>query len=176
MSALQIRAAVAADIPFITDIYAREVREGTATFELTPPDVTEMGRRFAGLTESGFPYLVATRAGALAGYAYAASYRPRPAYRYTVENSIYLAPAFQRQGVGSALLGELIAQSAARGYRQMIAVIGDSANHGSIRLHARAGFNMIGTLPDVGYKFGRWLDSVLMQRPLGEGSTSLPAS
>jgi phosphinothricin acetyltransferase len=174
MSAVEIRPATPADISAITDIYAREVREGTATFELTPPDETEMMRRFSALLDNGFPYLVANRAGEIAGYAYAGPYRPRPAYRFTAENSVYLASAYQRQGIGLMLLTELIAQSAARGCRQMVAVIGDSANHGSIRLHTRAGFAMIGTLPDVGYKFGRWLDSVLMRRALGEGSTTTP--
>jgi phosphinothricin acetyltransferase len=172
MSVVEIRPATPADIPAITNIYAREVREGTATFELTPPDEAEMMRRFSALLDNGFPYLVATRGGEVAGYAYAGPYRPRPAYRFTVENSVYLASTSQRQGIGLTLLTELIAQSAARGYRQMVAVIGDSANQGSIRLHTRAGFAMIGTLPDVGYKFGRWLDSVLMQRALGDGAVS----
>lgn len=174
MSDVTIRPATLADIPAITDIYAVEVREGTATFELTPPSAAEMARRFSDIAGKNFPYLVAEREGCIAGYAYAALYRTRPAYRFTVENSIYLAPTYQRQGIGSALLAGLIAQSEKSGFRQMIAVIGDSANAGSIALHARAGFAMIGTLPDVGFKFGRWLDSVLMQRPLGEGSGTIP--
>ncbi|HEY0218837.1 MAG TPA: GNAT family N-acetyltransferase, partial [Afipia sp.] len=172
MPAFTIRPATPADIPAITEIYAIEVREKTATFELTAPDSAEMTRRFSEIAGQGFPYLVAEQGGEIAGYAYAASYRARPAYRFTVENSIYLAPKHHRQGIGSALLSELIAQSQARGFRQMIAVIGDSANAASIALHARAGFDMIGTLPNVGFKFGRWLDSVLMQRALGEGSNT----
>jgi phosphinothricin acetyltransferase len=111
----------------------------------------------------------------VAGYAYAGPYRPRPAYRFTVENSIYLAPAIHRRGIGRQLLARLIGECEARGYRQMIAVIGDSANAGSIGVHTRAGFTMIGTHPAVGLKFGRWLDTVMMQLPLGEGSTTIPA-
>lgn len=176
MPAFTIRAATAADISAITEIYAVEVREKTATFELTPPDNAEMTRRFSDICGKDFPYLVAEQAGCIAGFAYAAAYRARPAYRFTLENSVYLAPAYQRQGIGSALLSELIVQSQARGYRQMIAVIGDSANTASIALHARAGFSMIGTLPNVGFKFGRWLDTVLMQRALGEGSRLTPSA
>lgn len=176
MPAFTIRAATAADIPAITDIYAVEVREKTATFELVPPDSAEMARRFSDLAGNNFPYLVAEQGGVIAGYAYVASYRARPAYRFTVENSIYLAPAYQRQGIGSALLSELITRSEARGFRQMIAVIGDSTNTASVALHARAGFSMIGTHRNVGFKLGRWLDTVLMQRALGEGSHSIPAA
>jgi phosphinothricin acetyltransferase len=174
MSDFTIRPATPEDLPAITAIYGHAVRTGTATFELDPPDLAEMTRRFDSLKESNSPYLVAAMGPDIAGYAYAGSYRPRPAYRFTVEDSIYLAPESQRHGVGTALLRELIVQSETRGYRQMIAVIGDSANAGSIALHARAGFQMIGTHPDVGFKFGRWLDSVLMQRALGKGASSLP--
>jgi len=174
MSDLIIRAAAAADIPAITAIYAFEVREKTASFEMTPPDRAEMMRRFKAIIGGGFPYLVAETDGRVAGYAYAGPYRPRPAYRYTVENSVYLDPAFYRRGIGRALLKELIAQCTARGYRQMIAVIGDSANAASIGLHQSAGFAMIGTHPDVGFKFGRWLDSVQMQLALGEGGATIP--
>lgn len=176
MSDVTIRPATLADIPAITEIYAIEVREGTASFELAPPDTIEMTRRFTDIAGKNFPYLVAEREGRIAGYAYAALYRTRPAYRFTLENSIYLARTHQRQGIGSTLLAELIARSEKLGFRQMIAVIGDSANAGSIALHARAGFAMIGTHPDVGFKFGRWIDSVLMQRPLGEGSGTIPAT
>jgi phosphinothricin acetyltransferase len=109
------------------------------------------------------------------GYAYAGAYRPRPAYRFTVENSVYLQPAIHRRGIGLQLLQRLIAESEARGYRQMIAVIGDSANAGSIGVHAKCGFQMIGTHPDVGFKFGRWLDTVMMQRAVGDGAETLPA-
>lgn len=167
MPAIEIRPATSADIPAITAIYAEEVRERTATFELDAPDAEEMFRRYSALRDGAFPYLVAASDGVVTGYAYAGPFRPRPAYRFTVENSIYLLPAFQRRGIGLLLLEELIARSAAAGFRQMVAVIGDSANEGSIRLHALAGFSMIGTLADTGFKFGRWLDTVLMQRALG---------
>ena len=169
-----IRSATPADIPAITDIYAEAVKHGTATFELDPPDAGEMRRRFDVLQAGWFPYLVSTVDGRVAGYAYAGPYRPRPAYRFTVENSVYLAPASQRRGIGFTLLTELIAQCEARGYRQMIAVIGDSANAGSITVHTRAGFDMIGTHPNVGFKFGRWLDTVMMQRALGDGGRTTP--
>jgi len=172
MPAIEIRPAVPDDIPAITEIYADEVRERTATFELDAPDVEEMRRRYTALADGGFPYLVASSDSVIVGYAYVGPFRPRPAYRFTVENSIYLAPAFQRRGIGLLLLEELIARSTASGLRQMVAVIGDSANQGSIQLHTRAGFKMIGTLQDTGFKFGRWLDTVLMQRALGEGSTT----
>ena len=175
MSLLEIRPAVAADLPFITGIYEHAVRYGTATFELIPPDLAEMTRRFAALIEGGFPYLVACLEGRVVGYAYAGAYRPRPAYRFTVENSVYLEPAVHRRGIGLQLLRRLIAESEARGYRQMIAVIGDSANAGSIGVHTICGFAMIGTHPDVGFKFGRWLDTVMMQLALGDGGDTLPA-
>jgi L-amino acid N-acyltransferase YncA len=176
MSSLEIRPATAADLPFITEIYDHAVRHGTATFELVPPDLAEMTRRFSVLIDGGFPYLVATLERRVVGYAYAGAYRPRPAYRFTVENSIYLQPAIHRRGIGLQLLQTLITESEARGYRQMIAVIGDSANLGSIGVHRRCGFAMIGTHPDVGFKFGRWLDTVMMQRALGEGGATLPAT
>jgi L-amino acid N-acyltransferase YncA len=176
MSSPEIRAAAAADLPAITGIYDQAVRFGTATFELIPPDLAEMTRRFSVLIEGGFPYLVAALNGRVVGYAYAGAYRPRPAYRFTVENSVYLDPAIHRRGIGLQLMERLIAESVARGYRQMIAVIGDSGNAGSIGVHAKCGFQMIGTHPNVGFKFGRWLDTVMMQRALGEGSTTLPAT
>ena len=175
MSAAEIRLAAEADLAFITEIYDDAVRHGTATFELTPPDLAEMSRRFAALQQSGFPYLVAVVAGRVVGYAYAGPYRPRPAYRFTVENSVYLQPLVQRRGIGLQLLQRLIAESEQRGYRQMIAVIGDSANAGSIGVHSRCGFQMIGTHPNVGFKFGRWLDTVMMQLALGDGGDTLPA-
>jgi phosphinothricin acetyltransferase len=174
MSSPEIRPAVASDLASITAIYEHAVRYGTATFELIPPDITEMTRRFGVLVEGGYPYLVAVLDGAVAGYAYAGAYRPRPAYRFTVENSVYLQPAIHRRGIGLRLLQSLIAECEARGYRQMIAVIGDSANAGSIGVHTRCGFQMIGTHPDVGFKFGRWLDTVMMQLALGEGASTLP--
>ncbi|MBN9149586.1 MULTISPECIES: GNAT family N-acetyltransferase [unclassified Nitrobacter] len=174
MSDPVIRAAVEADLPAVTGIYDHAVRFGTATFELVPPDLAEMTRRFGLLRDGGFPYLVVEMDGGVAGYAYAGPYRPRPAYHFTVEDSIYLAPAVHRRGVGIQLLRRLIAECEARGYRQMIAVIGDSANAGSIGVHARAGFAMIGTHPSVGLKFGRWLDTVMMQLSLGDGSRTIP--
>ena len=174
MSSLEIRPSTAADLPAITEIYRQAVLYGTATFELIPPDLAEMTRRFGVLMDGGFPYLVAALEGRVVGYAYAGAYRPRPAYRFTVENSVYLEPAIHRRGIGMQLLRKLIAESEARGYRQMIAVIGDSANAGSIGVHAKCGFQMIGTHPNVGFKFGRWLDTVMMQRALGEGGATLP--
>jgi L-amino acid N-acyltransferase YncA len=176
MPSLEIRPALEADLPSITEIYAHEVREGTATFELVPPDLAEMTRRFKALMDGGFPYLVAELDGSIAGYAYVSSYRPRPAYRFTVENSVYLRPAIHRRGIGRQLLERLIAECERRGFRQMIAVIGDSANVASIGAHARCGFQMIGTHPSVGLKFGRWLDTVMMQRELGEGAKTVPGS
>jgi phosphinothricin acetyltransferase len=175
MSNVEIRPVTEADLPAVTDIYEHAVLHGTATFELIPPDLTEMTGRFKALMDGSFPYLVASIEGRVIGYAYAGPYRPRPAYRFTVENSVYLAPAIHRRGIGTQLLQRLIAECEGRGYRQMIAVVGDSANAGSIGVHSRCGFAMIGTHPDVGFKFGRWLDTVMMQRPLGEGSTTLPA-
>ena len=175
MSSLEIRPTTAADLPAIGEIYEHAVRYGTATFELIPPDLAEMTRRFDTLMEGGFPYFTASLDGRVVGYAYAGAYRPRPAYRFTVENSVYLQPAIHRQGIGLQLLQRLIAECEARGYRQMIAVIGDSANAGSIGVHAKCGFQMIGTHPDVGFKFGRWLDTVMMQRALGDGAGTLPA-
>jgi phosphinothricin acetyltransferase len=176
MHTLDIRPTAAADLPAITGIYEHAVRYGTATFELIPPDLTEMTRRFDALMEGGFPYFSASLEGRVVGYAYAGAYRPRPAYRFTVENSVYLLPAIHRRGIGLQLLQRLIAECESRGYRQMIAVIGDSANAGSIGVHAKCGFQLIGTHPDVGFKFGRWLDTVMMQRALGDGGTTLPAS
>jgi L-amino acid N-acyltransferase YncA len=175
MSSLEIRPTVAADLPSITAIYEQAVLQGTATFELIPPDLAEMTRRFTVLMDGGFPYFVAALDDRVVGYAYAGAYRPRPAYRFTVENSVYLEPDIHRRGIGLQLLRRLITESEARGYRQMIAVIGDSANAGSIGVHSKCGFGMIGTHPNVGFKFGRWLDTVMMQRALGAGADTLPA-
>lgn len=174
MPPIYIRPAALTDLPAITAIYREAVLHGTATFELDPPDLAEMTRRFEVLTKGGFPYLVAIREDVVVGYAYAGAYRPRAAYRFTVENSVYLDPAAQGQRIGTRLMQDLIAACEARGYRQMIAVIGDSANAASIALHVRAEFLMVGTHPDTGFKFGRWLDTVHMQRALGEGAASLP--
>jgi phosphinothricin acetyltransferase len=174
MSKPHVRPATPADIPAITRIYAHAVRHGTASFEFEPPDEAEMARRQRALLDAGYPYLVAEIDGAVMGYAYAGPYRTRPAYRYTVENSVYIAADAQRRGIGRALINRLIAESEARGYRLMIAVIGDSAQTPSIELHRAAGFKLVGTFEAVGYKFDRWLDSVLMQRPLGKGASAPP--
>ena len=171
---LVIRPATFADIPVITRIYAHAVAHGTASFELAPPDEAEMTRRMQAILDGKFPYLVAEVDGAAAGYAYASFYRTRPAYRFTVENSVYVAPEMQRRGVGIALLKALIEACTARGFRQMIAVIGDSDQAASIGLHKACGFAPAGNLKGIGFKFGRWLDTPLMQLALGPGSTSLP--
>ena len=170
------RHAQAHDLAAITRIYEHAVRQGTASFETEPPDELEMARRFESLRSGGYPYLVAEHDGALAGFAYAGPYRRRPAYRWSVEDSIYIAPQAQRRGIGRALLERLMAEARGGGFRQMIAVIGDSANTASIELHRTLGFRLVGTFDNVGFKFGRWLDSVLMQRALGEGATTPPVS
>ncbi len=162
------------DIPAIAAIYAHAVRHGSASFELEPPDAAEMTRRRQVLLAAGYPYLIAACGGAVAGYAYAAAYRPRPAYRFAVENSVYVAPGHQRQRIGHTLLVALIARCEAAGFRLMVAVIGDSANQASIGLHAAQGFSPAGRLPAIGWKHGRWLDSVLMTRPLGDGAGTPP--
>lgn len=174
--AFSIRPAAAADIARIQPIYAHAVMHGTASFELEPPDEAEMARRFAAIAAAGYPCLVADESGALLGYAYAGAYRPRPAYRHTVEDSIYVAPGAQGRGVGRALLEALIADCTARGFRQMVAVIGDGtgASAPSRRLHEQAGFAPIGVARAVGFKHGRWLDQLLMQRALGAGDGTVP--
>jgi len=174
MAAISIRSVEPRDNAAITRIYAHAVRHGTASFELEPPDEAEMARRQAALVDGGHPFLVAEIDGKVVGYAYAGPYRTRPAYRWTVEDSVYIAPEAQRRGVGRALLERLIAEAEARGFRQMIAVIGDSAQTPSIALHEGLGFHHAGTLQAVGFKFDRWLDSVLMQRPLGKAATTKP--
>lgn len=176
MPAPTIRPSHDADIPAIAAIYAHWVTHGLASFEIDPPDAAEMARRRAAVLDAGYPYLVAERDGAVAGYAYASAYRTRPAYRFAVENSVYVAPDATRGGTGAALLDALVAGCAARGFRIMVAVIGDSANAASIALHARAGFTRAGLLPAVGWKHGRWVDSVLMTRPLGNGADTSPDS
>jgi phosphinothricin acetyltransferase len=174
MQKINIRPATPADIAAITPIYADAVVNGTASFEIEPPDQAEMTRRQAALLDNGYPYLAAEVEGVVAGYAYAAPYRSRPAYKWSVEDSIYVAPAMHRKGIGGLLLRRLVAESEQRGFRQMIAVIGDSAQIGSIAVHERAGFSHIGTLRSVGFKHGKWLDTVLMQRALGKGDTTEP--
>jgi len=174
MAVIPIRSAQARDLAAITRIYEHAVRHGTASFEIEPPDEAEMARRYEALRIGGHPYLVVELDGEIAGYAYAGPYRERPAYRWSVEDSIYVAATRRRRGIGRALLERLIAEAEAGGFRQMIAVIGDSANVGSIELHRGAGFRMVGTFDNVGFKFARWLDSVLMQRPLGIGAAAVP--
>ena len=162
------------DIPAITAIYAHAVLHGLASFELDPPDQAEMAHRRAAILAGGYPYLVAEQAGVVAGYAYAGPYRTRPAYRFAAENSIYIAPDRQRKGIGHALLPVLIDRCTEAGFRVMVAVIGDSGHRASIDLHAAHGFSHAGLLPGVGWKFGRWVDSVLMTRPLGPGMAEPP--
>lgn len=169
-----IRASREADMPAVHRIYAHHVMHGFGSFEEEPPDLAELMRRRADYLGRRLPYLVAEREGRIVGYAYAGPWRTRTAYRYTVENSIYVDPAEARRGTGRALLAELIAQCTALGFRQMIAVIGDSANAPSIKLHEAMGFVHAGNLRAVGRKKGRWLDSVMMQRTLGEGDTTEP--
>jgi phosphinothricin acetyltransferase len=170
-----IRDATDADIPVITAIYAHAVNHGRASFETEAPDEAEIARRRAAIVAAGLPYLVAELPDAgVVGYAYAGPYRPRPAYRFSLENSVYVAPDRQGAGVGRTLLPALIARCEALGYRQMIAVIGDSANHASIRLHAGCGFTHAGVLQSVGWKHGVWLDTVLMTRALGPGDAAPP--
>ena len=163
-----------ADIAAITRIYGDAVREGTASFEIEPPDEAEMARRHGALLADGFPYLIVEHASAIAGHAYAGHYHVRPAYHWTLENSIYVAPQFQRLGLGRLLMRRLLAEAETRGYRQMLAIIGDQTNIASIALHASFGFRRIGTLQSVGFKHGRWRDVVLMQRPLGDANSIPP--
>jgi phosphinothricin acetyltransferase len=166
MSGLVVRASTEPDVARCTEIYAHHVLHGTASFEIDPPDRAEMTKRRAAVLDLGLPHLVAERDGKIMGYAYASNWRPRPAYKFSVEDSIYIDKDAVGQGVGRALLPVLIEQCTALGKKQMVAVIGDSASTPSIRLHAACGFRMVGTLENIGFKFGRWLDSVLMQRPL----------
>jgi phosphinothricin acetyltransferase len=172
---LVLRPTEPGDLSAITDIYAEAVRTGTASYEIDPPDDAEMTRRWRDIAARGYPHIVALGGDAVLGYAYAGPYRPRPAYRFSVEDSIYVAAAAQGRGVGRALLAELIALSAARGFRQMVAVIGGGTEHpASVGLHAALGFHQIGVIEGSGFKHGRWLDTVLMQRALGPGNTTLP--
>ncbi len=174
--ALLIRPSEPLDVAAITDIYAWNVRHGTGTFELDAPDEAETARRREDVLAKGLPWLVVEREGRVAGYAYANNFRPRPAYRFCLEDSIYLAPDVQGLGLGRLLLAELIARCEARGARQMLAVIGDSANQASIGLHRRLGFEPVGMLAASGWKFERWIDVVIMQRGLGLGASAAPAS
>jgi L-amino acid N-acyltransferase YncA len=174
MSAVALRDAGPEDVPAIAAIYAHHVRYGTGSFEVDPPDAGEMGSRLAAIQRNGFPWLVAVQEARVVAYAYASAYRPRYGYRFTVEDSVYVAEAARGRGIGAKLLARLIELCTARGDRQMIAVIGDAANAASIALHERAAFRHVGMLQQVGRKFDRWLDVVFMQRALGEGSSSAP--
>jgi L-amino acid N-acyltransferase YncA len=169
-----LRAASLADIPAITAIYRQAVLTGTASFEIEPPDEAEMSKRWRSLRDGAYPYLVAEADGTILGYAYAGPYRLRPAYRWTVEDSIYVTPQAHRRGIGRALLDRLVSECETRDFRQMIAVIGDSQQIPSIALHRAAGFRLIGTFEAVGFKFERWLDTVLMQRAIGPGADVPP--
>ena len=169
-----VRDATGDDAAAITAIYAHHVSHGLATFEETPPPADEMQRRIVAVLERGLPYLVAELEGVVKGFAYAAPYRTRPAYRFSVENSVYVEPDATRLGLGRNLLAAVIARCTALGYRQMVAVIGDSANTGSIGLHLALGFRRAGVLRSTGFKHERWVDSVIMQRGLGEGDGTLP--
>jgi len=171
---VMVRDATAADMAAIQAIYAHEVLHGLATFEETPPDVDEMQARRAAVRAAGLHYLAAQLDGRVVGYSYATAYRPRPAYRHTIEDSVYVAEGMQRRGVGRALLAALIARCEQGPWRQMIAVIGDRRNDGSIALHAAHGFRHVGTLEAAGFKLGRWVDTVLMQRALGPGNAIPP--
>ena len=163
------------DLDAVTRIYAAAVLDGTASYELEPPARAEMERRCHALTESGFPYLVATAGGTVRGYAYAGPFRPRPAYRFVVENSVYVAPESRGRGIGLALMRAVIAEVERLGFRQIVAVIGDGgADSASVRLHQRLGFSHSGRLEGSGFKHGRWLDTVFMQLPLNGGSTMPP--
>jgi phosphinothricin acetyltransferase len=175
-AAIIIRDAQEADMAAIQAIYAHHVLHGLASFEETPPSVEEMVGRRAAVLALGLPYILAESEGRIVGYGYASTYRPRPAYRCTVEDSVYVMDGLRGRGIGSALLGSLIARCEAGPWRQMLAVIGNSGNEGSIALHRRLGFRTVGTLEAVGFKLGRWVDCVLMQRALGEGDSSPPAS
>jgi L-amino acid N-acyltransferase YncA len=175
-AAMRVRDADDADLAAVQAIYAHHVLHGLATFEEIPPSVEELAARRASVRQLGLPYLVAETAGRVVGYAYATSYRPRPAYRFTIEDSIYIADGLSRRGIGAALLGALIARCEAGPWRQMIAIIGNSENAASIALHRRHGFAMVGTLASAGFKLGRWVDTVIMQRALGPGHTTLPTA
>jgi L-amino acid N-acyltransferase YncA len=172
--AVLVRDSAEDDVEVIRTIYAHHVLHGLASFEETPPPLAEMAARRAAVRDLGLPHLVAEAEGRILGYSYASAYRPRPAYRFTVEDSVYVAAGAAGRGIGTALLAALIARCEAGCWRQMMAVIGDSGNAASIALHRRLGFRVAGSLTSVGFKFGRWVDSVLMQRPLGPGDTSPP--
>ncbi|WP_309082832.1 N-acetyltransferase family protein [Chelativorans sp.] len=175
MNILTIRPATPADLPAITEIYAHAVRTGTASYELEPPSLDEMTSRMEALLSRGYPYLAADDGGRLVGYAYAGPFRPRRAYRFMVEDSIYVAPDAQGRGVGGKLLRSLIAECERLGFRQIAAVIGDgSPNSASVKLHEALGFRHAGVLEGSGYKHGRWLDTIFMQLALNGGAATPP--
>ena len=167
-----IRPSQAQDLPAITAIYAHHVLHGTGSFEVDPPSLEDMTARRADVLSKGLPYLVAVEGDQVLGYAYCSWFKPRPAYRFSAEDSVYLAPQAQGKGLGRALLAELMLQAEKTGVRKMLAVIGDSANHGSIALHRALGFTEIGVIKSCGWKFGQWRDIVMMERPLGLGDSS----
>lgn len=174
MNPLLIRPSHENDLPAIARIYGHHVLHGTGTFETDPPSAADMGARRADVLAKGLPWLVAELQGAVVGFAYGNWFKPRPAYRFSVEDSIYIAPEAVGRGLGRALLAELLAQLEARGIRKVMAVIGDSANAGSIGLHAALGFERVGVVRSCGWKFGRWLDIVLMEKSLGWGDRTPP--
>ena len=162
------------DMSAITEIYAHHVLHGASSWELEPPDIGEMRRRANTLIDSGYPYLVAENEDGVQGFAYAGPYRPRPAYRFTVEHSVYINDRSRRGGIGRDLLAALIEECTKRGFRQMIAIVGDSRNTQSISFHEKMGFAQVGTVRNIGFKFERWMDQVILQRELGPGATTLP--
>jgi L-amino acid N-acyltransferase YncA len=171
---LIVRDSALQDIRVVEGIYGHHVRNGLASFEEAAPLFAELARRRAEVLDAGLPYLVAELGGRVVGYAYASPYRERTAYRFTVEDSVYVEPALVGRRIGRELLASLISRCAGGRWRQMVAVIGDSANIASIRLHERAGFRLVGTLQSVGFKLGRWVDTVVMQRDLGDGDSAPP--
>jgi L-amino acid N-acyltransferase YncA len=175
VGAVSIRACEEADVAAITAIYHHHVLYGAASFEIEPPEAAEIARRRRAVVDGGYPYLVAEEGGRVIGYAYVNAYRPRPAYRNTVENSVYVEPGRERQGIGRMLLTALLEACEQRGFRQVVAVIGDSGHEASIGLHRALGFRMVGVLRSAGFKFGRWIDIVLMQRALGPGDDTPPS-
>jgi phosphinothricin acetyltransferase len=169
-----VRACEESDMRAVTEIYRHHVLHSPATFELVPPTLDEMLARYRAIREGGYIYLVAEQGGEIVGYAYVSAYRSRPAYRFTVENSVYIRPGLERRGLGQLLLQSLLQECEKTPFRQVIAVIGDTANAASIELHRRLGFVLTGTFQAVGFKFGRWVDTVLMQKEIGEGARTKP--
>jgi len=172
--AVAIRDVAEADMPAITDIYADAVLNGVSSWEYDPPELAEMIRRREVILGAGYPYRVAEHEDAVVGYAYASAYRPRPGYTHTAETSIYVSPTTQRLGVGRRLLADLITQCETRGYRQAVAIVGDSENTQSIDFHLKMGFEQVGLVRSIGFKFNRWMDQVILQKALGEGDRTLP--